>query len=136
MEELWLDVGEEEVWVTGGGEELVVGILGRLGGNESVSLTSSSNGSGRGEKERERGRQFNENESCFICFGGFRMAQHTVWLAVGKLVVVTAGCASRQTVLIPGDSVNYVVFDWELIHSLLTNLNDCVLTNCYLGNPS
>ena len=46
LEELRLDVGDGEVWLTGGGEELVVGILGRLGGNESASVTSSSSGSG------------------------------------------------------------------------------------------
>lgn len=46
LEERWLDVGEEKVWLTGEGKELVVGLLGRLGGNESVSVTSSSNGSG------------------------------------------------------------------------------------------
>lgn len=44
LEVLWLDVGEEEVWLTGGGKGLVLGILGRLGGNECVS--SSSKGSG------------------------------------------------------------------------------------------
>lgn len=43
------------------------------------------------------------------------------------VVVVTAVCVSRQTVFISGDYINYVVFDRELIHSLLTNLNDCVL---------
>lgn len=46
LEELWLNVGEEEVWLTGRGEEVVVGILGKLVGNESISVTSSSNGSG------------------------------------------------------------------------------------------
>ena len=49
--ELWLDVGDEDVWLTGGAEELMAGILGGLGGNESGSLTSSSNGSGEGGKE-------------------------------------------------------------------------------------
>lgn len=40
-----LDVEAEEVAFTGGGEELVSGIFGIFGGNESVSVTSSSNGS-------------------------------------------------------------------------------------------
>lgn len=41
-----LDVGAEEVTLTGGGEDdLVPGILGIFGGNKSVSVTSSSNGS-------------------------------------------------------------------------------------------
>lgn len=53
LEELRPDVGEEEVWLTGG-EGLVAGISAWLGGNESVSVTSSSNGSGWGERE-ERG---------------------------------------------------------------------------------
>lgn len=38
--------GEENVWLTGEGKVLVVGVLGTLGGNESVSVASSSNGSG------------------------------------------------------------------------------------------
>lgn len=46
LEVLWLDVGEEEVWLTRGAEELVLGILGRSGGNDCVSVTSSSKGSG------------------------------------------------------------------------------------------
>lgn len=46
LKELWLDVGEEKVWFTGEGKELVVGLLGRLGGNESLSAASSSKGSG------------------------------------------------------------------------------------------
>lgn len=64
------------------------------------------------------------------------MAQHTVWLspAVGKqwlwsqLVVFPDKQYSSQEILV------YVVFDRELIHSLLTNLNNCA--NCYLGNNS
>lgn len=46
LEDLGLVVGEEEVWISIGGDELVVGFLGRLGRNESGSITSSSNGSG------------------------------------------------------------------------------------------
>lgn len=46
LKELWLHVGEEVLWLTGEGKELVVGLLGRLGGNESVSMISSSKGSG------------------------------------------------------------------------------------------
>lgn len=38
--------GEENVWLTGEGKVLVVGLLGTLGGNESASVASSSNGSG------------------------------------------------------------------------------------------
>lgn len=53
LEELWLVVGEEVVWLTRGGEEPVSGISGRFVADESVSLTSLSNGSG-GEKEKER----------------------------------------------------------------------------------
>lgn len=40
-----LDVGAEEVTLTGGGEDLAPGIMGIFGGNKSVSVTSSSNGS-------------------------------------------------------------------------------------------
>lgn len=68
----------------------------------------------------------------FYMFRGFSYG--TTHRLVGcweTVVVVTAGCASRQTVFIPGDYVNYVVFDWERVHALLTNLIDCVLTNCY-----
>lgn len=130
LEERRPDVGEEEVWLIGGGEgEVVVGILGRLGGNESVSVASSSKGSGSGEEETVY-----ENESCFIClvrspYGNTcRLDVLECWETV---FVVTAGCVSRETVFISEDCVNYVVFDWELVHSLLTNLNDCVMTNGY-----
>lgn len=53
LKELWLDVGEEKVWLTGKGDELVPGLLGCGGGNESVSTAFSSNSSGGEQKERD-----------------------------------------------------------------------------------
>lgn len=86
LKELWLDVGEEKVWLTGKGDELVLGLLGR-GGNESVSTAFSSNGSGGEQKEKDL-----IQEGCFL---GFFFSFCLVVLGHCKTaVVVTAGCVS------------------------------------------
>lgn len=53
LEVLWLDVGKKDVWLTRGAEELVLGILGRSGGNDCVSVTSSSKRSAYEQKEKK-----------------------------------------------------------------------------------
>ena len=64
----------------------------------------------KGGKEKEQGGKFNKDEKCYTCLRG--------------CFVVLSGCFQTKTLYFR--KFNYVVFNWELISSLMTKVNDCV----------